>query len=652
MTENNQTDTGTTGNVQRSSRNARTNQQGRRNQTTRGKNTIRTNNEKSRLKGAIDELGHYVYFIGSHKQTDNYNVVTEQIYLYILRKMDHGDDIVLVLKNGKDIDFDEIIANLPVPPANANVNVTTAANRRVQKVVDREEKYNANKVQAYSIIYGQCSKSLQNKIKERSNYLTEIYNNPVKLLTTIKELAHSYQPDKYPIMSTLKALTTLINCKRREDENVTDFARRFKSAKDIFISLGGRFVFESFHNKIDSLDIWDHQFEENFIRNSIDDTHNRTLAYLFLSNVDTVKCNTMLEEMDNDYAKPGLTKDYIYPDKLDTAISTLSSYKVGNLISITKKQFAQQKDRNDGKHHSFAQGQKIHGRRDNDGKVRCYGCGAEGVIKPNCPKCNKKAIASNSAVMEDDSTTKSIDHNQSHVAFQVFCASQLDVVSKDWLLLDSGSSTHIFCDDSLLDTVYECNEELKLITNGGVLYTKKKGHVKGLGEVWYQPDAIINVISLGLIEKRYRVIYDSLKGSSFKVVKNNFHFIEFKKHSSELYIIDLKKETPMFSNVQTVEKNKSKFTKNQVDKAELARELYYRIGNPSIQDFKNIVKMKTIGNLPITVKDIENAEYIFGPDVYTLKGKSTRTAPSRVVIGYVRVPKELKAAHELQYALQ
>ena len=52
--------------------------------------------------------------------------------------------------------------------------------------------------------------------------------------------------------------------------------------------------------------------------------------------------------------------------------------------------------------------------------------------------------------------------------------------------------------------------------------------------------------------------------------------------------------------------------------------------------------MNGIKNCPITLEDIDIAEKIFGKDIYTLKGKSTRTRPIPVIQDYVEIPKELK----------
>ena len=56
--------------------------------------------------------------------------------------------------------------------------------------------------------------------------------------------------------------------------------------------------------------------------------------------------------------------------------------------------------------------------------------------------------------------------------------------------------------------------------------------------------------------------------------------------------------------------------------------------------------MNGIRNCPVTLEDIAIAEKIFGQDVGSLKGKSTRTKPAPPVQNYIEIPPELLKAQE------
>ena len=93
--------------------------------------------------------------------------------------------------------------------------------------------------------------------------------------------------------------------------------------------------------------------------------------------------------------------------------------------------------------------------------------------------------------------------------------------------------------------------------------------------------------------------------------------------------------------VTTLDENKTFYTSRQFDRAKRARDLYHSLGTPTVNDFKAIIRINAIKDNPVTTEDIELAEKIFGPDIGTLKGKTTRRKPLPVVSDYIEIPQEL-----------
>jgi hypothetical protein len=96
--------------------------------------------------------------------------------------------------------------------------------------------------------------------------------------------------------------------------------------------------------------------------------------------------------------------------------------------------------------------------------------------------------------------------------------------------------------------------------------------------------------------------------------------------------------------LETVDENKKFYTKHQFEQAKRARKLLYSLGYPSINDMKAMIQMNTIKNNPVTTEDVDIAEKIFGPDVTTLKGKTTRRAPVPIIEDHIKIPRELITA--------
>ena len=90
--------------------------------------------------------------------------------------------------------------------------------------------------------------------------------------------------------------------------------------------------------------------------------------------------------------------------------------------------------------------------------------------------------------------------------------------------------------------------------------------------------------------------------------------------------------------VTTVDDIKSNYTNADYLRAVKAREIQISIGRPSTKDYIRIVTKNLLPNCPVTRKDIEAAEHIFGPDIGSLKGKTTRRKTHRIVEARNAIP--------------
>jgi hypothetical protein len=70
------------------------------------------------------------------------------------------------------------------------------------------------------------------------------------------------------------------------------------------------------------------------------------------------------------------------------------------------------------------------------------------------------------------------------------------------------------------------------------------------------------------------------------------------------------------------------------------------IANPTEREFSGMVHEQLLTNCPVTVRDIDNANRIFGPDLTNLKGKATRTKPDGVRVKYVKIPWNFVQLHK------
>ena len=63
------------------------------------------------------------------------------------------------------------------------------------------------------------------------------------------------------------------------------------------------------------------------------------------------------------------------------------------------------------------------------------------------------------------------------------------------------------------------------------------------------------------------------------------------------------------------------------------------VGAPNLQILKMMIRQNISKNFPVKVKDIAIAENIFGPDLSTLKVRTTRQRPNVSVDDFIEIPR-------------
>jgi len=159
------------------------------------------------------------------------------------------------------------------------------------------------------------------------------------------------------------------------------------------------------------------------------------------------------------------------------------------------------------------------------------------------------------------------------------------------------------------------------------------GTLNGFGNVWYNPKSLANILSMAAVRKKFRITMDTDDDDAALLV----HLptgakLRFAEGPSGLYYCNVNNKSALFSTehcfLSTVEQNKSNFRRREVKGADLARELSRKLLHPASTKLHTILSKSQLLNCPVTLADAKRADYVYGPSIPSLRGRTTRVRPT------------------------
>ena len=211
------------------------------------------------------------------------------------------------------------------------------------------------------------------------------------------------------------------------------------------------------------------------------------------------------------------------------------------------------------------------------------------------------------------------------------------------LVADSGAGCSIVSNEKLLSNIRPApnNETMRMHCNSGTIQTDLIGDLDGYGTVWFNPQGIANIISLGEASARHRITMDNTLDNAIFIHKSDGTARRFGCMKSGIYCCDLKSSNSfVFNGIVSVESQEQQYSALDVNRAKAARKLQETMGFISERDLLQIVDNNLIRDSKVRRRDVLTAGDIYGKNTNVLKGKTTRRTPPQVrEDAYMDVPR-------------
>ena len=198
------------------------------------------------------------------------------------------------------------------------------------------------------------------------------------------------------------------------------------------------------------------------------------------------------------------------------------------------------------------------------------------------------------------------------------------------ILLDTGSTFSVFKNHQMLLNIRNSERTLKAFTNGGRQDSNRVGDLPGFFQVWYSPDSMVNILAFCDVAKKYCITTDTSKGKFMLVHLAGGRKMKFEEVTSGLYLFRNRAHTVTgnimsgYSYLILTQADMADFTKEQISRAQKARELYKAMGFPGYRKFLWLLSNNKVKESLVTLEDAKRALHIYGHEVAALKGKTPR----------------------------
>lgn len=426
-----------------------------------------------------------------------------------------------------------------------------------KKIVDYKVQHQTeNQQKVFSLVWQQCTESMHAKIKAHRDYKAiERDLNGIELLRVIKLICFNIEDEKYvpqKVYETKAAFYTLRQGRDSDQAYQIKFMNTVQVIEQCGASLG-----EDPLTRIMVCEDLGYQVNTTTASELLEITktvRDYTLGAALILGADPDRYSNMIRGLKN----ASLAGRDEWPKTITEAYNYLSKWEGDDVSSRVTRDYEGT---------AFTNSERVREPQPWHAKMTCRNCNKVGHIASFC--ANNKVSTTNVQVTDTETpkdaheeasqqllnaVQKEADDQDYYYADLFLCEDQehrsasfqtKDGVNggripKEWILLDSQSTTDAFSNPDLLRNIHEVRGSLTIHTQAGKAVTKLRGTVPGYGEVWYCPNGIANILSLAHVAKTRLVTFNSINGNQFDVTKKDGTIRTFKQSEHGLYYYDMR----------------------------------------------------------------------------------------------------------------
>jgi hypothetical protein len=630
--------------------------------------------QQTKFEGKCVELKGYIYDCSDSKQADIFTKTTREVAEYVGRTYKYGSDVRLAVEK-----LQRQTITLPSdPPETASRTETKVWELEVTEYVRRKSYLDENLKTLYSLVWGQCTDIIRARIEaldEHDNMSND--GDSIALLKAIKALVYNFESQKYRPLAIHDGMRRFYLIHQDKHTTCQSYLEKFQNCVDVLDHCGGSLghLPALASALLESNGIAPDNATAEQAAEAIKNTQDQYLAIAFLLGSDRARYGKLIENLENDHTQ-GQDR---YPKTLTSAYSLLTNWKQdatnhmrflgpsNDGITFVNTDGNNTTNNEHALNNNGARKSKQDWLKDRV-NITCHKCQQKGHYANECTNERKEPAATlvTAGIVAAPAAAATVDdfEEPDHVHFQFLLNGTISdprsvttlkaidraitdhrsvvlnqpagAVPKEWILLDNQSTVDVFYNKDLLDNVRRSDTCMEIHCNAGVTSTDLIGDLPGYGPVWYHPNGIANILSLARVKEKHRVTFDSAGKNKFMVHKEDGTTRCFKQSQRGLYYLETGATSVAL--VHTVAENKSKYTNRDYSRATLARRIQNVIGRPSLRTYLHIIEHDLIPNCPITRADVLAAEDIFGPNLGSLKGKTTRITNARTRAEHINIP--------------